>query len=395
MVDDRKKKAARAINEELEKYESDLSKIIELNSTNPNFVPDTAFNLFKNGGVIENSGLEEPDTILKATQYYIDMNRSLKGYTNATERTYVNIVEKIVPGFLQSMKVNDIYLRDFKTRVAKAFKGYLNQSGFKPKTQSLYISFMKSVFKMIMEDFPADEFPHIGLVSNPFAIRSVKVHNVGGKNIEGFLHPNTEAKAWELFDSGWKPLGKDRYHDYLGMALLMWNTGLSFADTCNSFSKSLELGSSEPTFRYRRRKTGTDARVLFYPELHKILEIIQNKEDEYLAKYNNWLPVKYFLDDGKDDILLKVYEPEYQKFYDYLKKYLSKELGEVKITPHMLRHSFAVKMLHKGHSMDAVKTMMAHKTIVTTEEHYGYILDAKLINEKRINERNQSNLRAM
>lgn len=46
-----------------------------------------------------------------------------------------------------------------------------------------------------------------------------------------------------------------------------------------------------------------------------------------------------------------------------------------KVTPHILRHTFAVEALNKGVDIKAVQEVMGHSTIATTEEYLQYSQD--------------------
>ncbi|MBQ2040805.1 MAG: tyrosine-type recombinase/integrase, partial [Lachnospiraceae bacterium] len=58
-----------------------------------------------------------------------------------------------------------------------------------------------------------------------------------------------------------------------------------------------------------------------------------------------------------------------QGFWKNLRKY-GKEAGlEQEVTPHMLRHSFAVYALKKGADIHVLQSIMGHSDIASTNEY--------------------------
>ena len=61
-------------------------------------------------------------------------------------------------------------------------------------------------------------------------------------------------------------------------------------------------------------------------------------------------------------------------------KLTARELGIIKrVTPHVLRHSFATHLLENGTNIRMVQTLLGHKDVKTTEI-YTHVMDKKLDN---------------
>jgi len=343
--------------QEIKDYTRKLEEIIKTGSPSS---PELAFSLMKSSSIKTGA----PYTVSQACEYYVRTTDELKGLSNHTKTTYRHC-QSAFQRYLSGLGAQeDIPLAMLSTSLAKGYRGWLNRSGYANDTISIYINFIKMVVETVIEDFPLDEWPD-SIRFNPF--KAKKIYQVKKKsNIMEFINPKVITKLWEYADE-----------HYGLLSLFLAYSGYSFADCCTEPEFTIDLEGNK-FLVYNRHKSQVQARVIVYPELNRIIELILAAD--FKKTFNNWLPVGNFLEpDGK--IIVSKHEAEYARFSAFCKGPLSELVGR-KVTPHVLRHSFAVLMLERGHSLTAVSQFLGHESVSTTEKYYGHVSNERLVAEK-------------
>ena len=369
--DPKQRTLSNEINEFVQNYYDKLENICMSFAHDPSFTSIRAFKLMK----VEDGQVtpDKPFTMIKASKYYLEKKKLAKNSNDL----YQNIIDNVLSDFLMSYyNVEDLPLIQVKSRVAKDFRSYLDNQKYSQSTTRVYVGFMGAVINYIMDDFPYDEYPEVGIMINHFNSKKVKPSKVITRKLE-FINPSSLPKLWQLYYS--MSDGKDK--DRVFIALWLWNTGMSFSDIYQPFEIVKDINMGE-MFHYHRKKTKELARVVITYDLKEMLKLYEEKKKEHIAMYGFHLPISY--------PMTKVV---YQRFYEWCRSYLSAAIGhEGNLTPHVLRHSFAVRLLDIGYSMDSVSKQMGHTTISTTEDSYGFITNTKMLREhKMIVDRNNQN----
>jgi integrase len=365
VVDDRNKKFAAEVNARLEALKLTLESTIRTNNHKV-LTPSDVLRVLESKQVVYSN---MPSTLLEAIAYHLDQGIKL-GKLRPISRRAMDKSGLVSEFLMQQFGVKDIPLSAVNTDVAVNMRAYLN-ARYSPASISMVVTVLRASIQNVMDDFPLDQYPDSGLAFNAFANKKItKVSKKSTKKLQ-YIPPDRETVVWDALES-WH----GRQREYLMVSLFMWNSGMGYGDLSSPFDITSDMDGHK-ILHYVRHKSGVHGRVIVHEPLAKIIEVIRAHQFE--GKYNNWLPVHNFIENGKMNT--KKYFRGYNMFKHFCVKHLS-ALLECKVTPHTLRHSFAVKMVQKGYSMVAVKEMMAHASIQTTENNYAHTPDRRLINEK-------------
>lgn len=144
---------------------------------------------------------------------------------------------------------------------------------------------------------------------------------------------------------------------------LFFSTGLRLSELC-SLNRDLDLSKEEFSIRGK----GEKVRVVFLSPSAKdaIREYLKNRKD-----LDEPMFVQYSRNGSKSNRLTPRSIERIVKFYA-IKAGISK-----KVTPHVIRHSFATDLLSNGADIRSVQMMLGHANIATTQI-YTHITDKQL-----------------
>ncbi len=135
--------------------------------------------------------------------------------------------------------------------------------------------------------------------------------------------------------------------------LTFYHTGIRRAELMGLDVENIDLARCELKVTGKRNKQRI---VPFGPELHDALETYLLLRAEFAPETEQAL----FLNDrGKRMGLTLIYETVH--------RYLSLVTTQKKKSPHVLRHTFATTMLNNGADLEAIRDLLGHESIQTTE----------------------------
>lgn len=220
-------------------------------------------------------------------------------------------------------------------RFLKSFLMILSEKDLDKKTIARKLAAIRSTFKYAFQNDLITENP-LSFISNPKSNRK----------LPEVVSTNLILEIYKLADE------RDENPELVKVVFeLLYGCALRVSELCDLKYSSIDLDKSQV------RVLGKGNKVRIIPIGEKSLLIL----NDYLEKY----PVKSF-----NDYLIRTKKND--KLYPRLvhrmiHKYLSKVSDIKKKSPHILRHSAATHMLDNGADLRAVKEILGHENLSTTQ----------------------------
>lgn len=278
----------------------------------------------------------------------IEKGRSLKTIDNYNR--YLSFFEK----YLNDKGIKDVKdikrqdIRDFRmslnrkknTNIHKSQDEYIGK-----KTQNYYLISIRSFLKFLQKN-------EIQAVS-PETIDLAKIP-------ERHISFMSDSELSSLLNAPKEKGNEGNKHIYRDIAILelFFSTGLRVSELC-SLPNDLDITQSEISVRGK----GSKVRVVFITE--DALRAIKDYRDKYL--------------DSNKIVNDKLFPVTPRTVERIIKKYAIMAGISKKITPHVLRHSFATNLLQNGADIRSVQAMLGHSNISTTQI-YTHVTDSHLKN---------------
>lgn len=275
----------------------------------------------------------------------------------------VNNYDHYISRFLEFVKISDP--SDITDDKIREWRLFLNRqpgvkvrgqssSTLKKNTQNYYLialrTFLKYLMKRQITSLPPDRIDLAKIKERSLDLISVEelnrllkaptIENISGKKDDSLKNARDKA-ILELF----------------------FSTGLRLSELC-SLNRDLDLSKDEFSIRGK----GEKVRVVFLSSSAKsaIREYLKNRKD-----LDEPLFIQYSRNGAKENRLTPRSIERIVKYYA-IKAGISK-----KVTPHVIRHSFATDLLSNGADIRSVQMMLGHANIATTQI-YTHITDKQL-----------------
>ncbi|NKI33417.1 tyrosine-type recombinase/integrase [Croceivirga thetidis] len=151
---------------------------------------------------------------------------------------------------------------------------------------------------------------------------------------------------------------------------LLYSTGIRRAELIGLKINAISLESGTLKVLGKRNK---ERIIPILPQLRNLIRVYLNKRKE----------LEHIVDN--DFLLLKTSGHQLYEtlVYRIINKYLSKVSSKVKKSPHVLRHSFATHLLNNGADLNAVKELLGHSSLASTQVYtHNNIAELKKIHLK-------------
>ena len=279
-----------------------------------------------------------------------------KGRSRKTIENYEHYLDR----FLTFTKIKST--KDITDSVVREFRLWLNrqESGkvmdgrkesLKKRTQNYYLialrTFLKYLMKRGIESLPPDRIELAKV-----AERSLDL--ISPVELNRLLHAPEGESLKSLRDRS--------------ILELFFSTGLRVSELC-SLSREIDLSSDEVSVRGK----GEKVRVVFISEDARVAV------RAYLKKRTDMDPA-LFVQVSREKARLPARESlrlTSRSIERIVKKYAIKAGISKKVTPHVIRHSFATDLLQNGADLRSVQIMLGHSNIATTQI-YTHITDKHL-----------------
>lgn len=258
-----------------------------------------------------------------------------RGYSQQTVSTYRESLTSFEI-FFRSMDAQ-LTWENLDADVVKRWVVALMERGKEARTVNKGLSALRSFYKYLLRMERVDHDP-TRLVKNP------KQH----VKLPVFLK---QSEVDCLFDNVSFPSSYEGLRDRT-VLLTFYHTGIRVSELVGLDRAAVHVGQGELKVTGKRNKQRI---VPFGDELRKALE-------SYLAVRNGCA--------GDDDALFlnrRKQRMTAQQVRAVVRKYLSLVTTQQKKSPHVLRHTFATAMLNNGADLEAIREILGHESICTTE----------------------------
>jgi integrase/recombinase XerC len=262
-----------------------------------------------------------------------------KNYSPYTILNYINDINEF-DNYVNLNKFGD--LLHVNPNIARYYIAYLNQKGFSSRSIARKLCSLRSFYRFLMREGET-EVNVFGEITAPKLERTLP-HFLYLEEIESlFSSINTN-----------NVIGKRDY----ALLELLYGTGMRVSEFCN-----LKLGDID-FYNNNLIVMGKGSKERYLP----ISDNIKNTLIDYLEYSRNHLLAKN--KNGNTDYLFLNYKgtPLTPRGVRVILNNLTEKTAEhLKISPHMLRHSFATHLLDNGADLRSVQELLGHVNLSTTQ----------------------------
>lgn len=272
---------------------------------------------------------------------FIDYLTSVRNYSDNTLISYKNDILEF-KDFITKKKMAPSLVKIINPLPAKHYLVYMNQQKFSPTTINRHLSSLRTFYDFLMKRKIINKniFEDIESLHKPKRLPEV----LKNKEIMDMLN-SIDKKT---------PMGLRNYI----IVSILYGCGLRVSELCLLEIPNLDFSNETIIVHGKGDK---DRIVIMYDELKEILlKYISFERLELLKKGNNIESRRLFINNHGNDLTVRGVRVILNSIID--------KMGETyKITPHMLRHSFATTLLDNGADLRSVQELLGHSNLSTTQ----------------------------
>lgn len=266
----------------------------------------------------------------------------LRNERNYSERTLISYETDLIQfiSFLESQH-KIVEASNFQKRTFRAYLAYLADQGLKSTSINRKLACLRSFFKYLLKIGEIDRNPLVNLFSLKTEKKLPKTLSFG--SISEALSMPDEDNPMELRDKT--------------ILELFYSTGMRLGELSKLNVSDINLYNN----LIKVKGKGSKERLLPLGKIAgKTLKKYLERRSELLKSQNN---------KNSDALLLNKYGTRLSTkgIALVVDKWLSKITETGKTNPHILRHSFATHMLDEGANLMAVKELLGHASLSTTQ----------------------------
>ncbi len=270
---------------------------------------------------------------------YLDAERN---YSPRTIEAYQDALYEFYNFILNEAKINADVNKIDRTLI-RDYLSYLHSKGLKKASISAKLSAIKSFFKFLIKFKITTSNPTVG-----FSLKREKTLAV-------FLEENKIEKLMNLPDLKTDEGIRDR-----AILEVLYSTGVRVSELCGLNIEDVDF-SNETV-----KVLGKGGKFRIVPFGKKAKEALKN----YLNIRSNFKTLEQ-TDDDKKALFLTRNGKRMTKvdMYKIVSRYISAVSDIERKGPHVLRHSFATHLLNHGADIIAVKELLGHSSLSTTQRY--------------------------
>ena len=270
--------------------------------------------------------------------YLIELE--IRNYSQNTIKTYTSIIHNMI----EFMK-NEEKLYDGK-RFLASFRKYIRDLKRDKDVTQNYIYLNTVVSKKFLE---FNDIYFLDEIKNPKRTKSLP-KSLNEKEVHDLIN------AVKIYDDDTPFKKKSKMRDKVILTLL-YSTGLRISELVKLLKRDIDF--DERTIRVRGK--GDKDRIVLFDEHTKemLMDYLENDKHEseyiFINKHKNQLTPRYV------QMMIKDY---------------AKEAGiKKRVTPHILRHSFATHLLKNGVDIRVIQQLLGHSSLSTTQIYTSVDMD--------------------